>query len=149
MLASALANVPIRQSMAITGSIDQHGRIQAIGGVNEKIEGFFDICAQRGLNGEQGVIIPTANVKHLMLRRDVVAAVEAGTFQVYPAAHVDDAITLLTGSKAGKKNSKGEFPKGSVNHKIRARLLELADKRRAFGKPRQQQEESADAGDSS
>jgi len=149
VLASALANVPIRQSMAITGSIDQHGRVQAIGGVNEKIEGFFDICAQRGLNGEQGVIIPAANVKHLMLRSDVVAAVEAGTFQVYPVEHVDDAITLLTGSKAGKKNSKGEFPKGSVNHKIRARLLEFADKRRAFGKPQQQQEESADAGKSS
>jgi lon-related putative ATP-dependent protease len=149
VLASALAEVPIRQSMAITGSIDQHGRVQAIGGVNEKIEGFFDICVQRGLNGEQGVIIPLANVKHLMLRREVVAAVEAGQFQVYPVAHVNEAIALLTGQKAGKKNNKGEFPKGSVNRKIRARLLEFAEKRRAFGKPRPQQEESAGAGEAS
>ena len=149
VLASALSEVPIKQSMAITGSIDQHGRVQAIGGVNEKIEGFFDICAHRELNGEQGVIIPVANVKHLMLRSDVVAAVEAGTFNIYPVDQVDDAITLLTGKKAGKKNSKGEFPKGSVNHKIRARLLEFADKRRDFGKPRQKEEESAGAGKSS
>mgnify|MGYP001814462632 CR=1 FL=1 len=149
VLASALSQVAIKQSMAITGSIDQHGRVQAIGGVNEKIEGFFDICAHRELNGEQGVIIPVANVKHLMLRSDVVEAVEAGNFNVYPVDHVDDAITLLTGKKAGKKNSKGEFPKGSVNHKIRARLLEFADKRRDFGKPRQKEEESADAGKSS
>jgi lon-related putative ATP-dependent protease len=149
VLASALAEVPIRQSLAITGSIDQHGRVQAIGGVNEKIEGFFDICAQRGLNGEQGVIIPVANVKHLMLRSDVVAAVEAGQFQVYPVAHVDEAITLLTGKKAGNKGSKGEFPGGSVNRKIRARLLEFAEKRRAFERPVSQEEESADAGESS
>ena len=149
VLASALAEVPIRQSLAITGSIDQHGRVQAIGGVNEKIEGFFDICAQRGLNGEQGVIIPIANVKHLMLRSDVVAAVEAGQFQVYPVAHVDEAITLLTGHKAGSKDGKGAFPEGSVNQKIRARLLEFAEKRRAFGRPESQEEESADAGESS
>ncbi len=149
VLASALSETPIKQSMAITGSIDQHGRVQAIGGVNEKIEGFFDICVQRGLSGEQGVIIPVANVKHLMLRDDVVEAVEAGKFNVYPVDHVDDAITLLTGVKAGKKNSKGEFPKGSVNHRIRARLLEYADKRRDFGKPQQKEEESANEGKSS
>ena len=148
-LASALSEVPIKQSMAITGSIDQHGRVQAIGGANEKIEGFFDICVQRGLNGEQGVIIPAANVKHLMLRSDVVEAVEGGKFNVYPVSHVDEAISLLTGVKAGARNSKGEFPKGSVNHKIRARLLEFADKRRAFGKPQQKEEVSADAGKSS
>ncbi|MDH4002355.1 MAG: AAA family ATPase [Xanthomonadales bacterium] len=149
VLASALAEVPIRQSLAITGSIDQHGRVQAIGGVNEKIEGFFDICAQRGLTGEQGVIIPVANVKHLMLRKDVVAAVEAGQFQVFPVSDADEAITLLTGVNAGKKNSKGEFPRGSVNRKIRDRLLDFAKKRQAFGKARSQAEESTDAGESS
>jgi len=133
-LISALAEIPIRQCLAITGSIDQHGRIQAIGGVNEKIEGFFDICEQKGLTGDQGVLIPMANVKHLMLRKGVVAAVESGQFNVYPVAHVDEALTILTGVPAGKKNQKGEFPKRSINRKVCERLLELAQKRRAFGK---------------
>lgn len=132
VLASALANVPLKQSMAITGSVDQHGRVQAIGGVNEKIEGFFDICNQRGLNGEQGVLIPMANVKHLMLRSDVIEAVEAGQFQVYPVNHVDQALELLTGLTAGKRDESGEFPEGSVNFKVRARLIEFANYRKSF-----------------
>ena len=102
VLASALAEIPIKQSLAVTGSIDQHGRIQAIGGVNEKIEGFFDICSKRGLSGDQGVLIPVANVKHLMLRRDVIEAVEAGQFHVYPVDHVDLCLELLTGLPAGE-----------------------------------------------
>ena len=133
-LVSALAGIPLKQSLAITGSIDQHGNVQAIGGVNEKIEGFFDICEKRGLSGEQGVLIPTANVKHLMLRRDVVEAVEAGRFQVYPVDHVDQALSLLTGMPAGERGADGEFPVGSLNRRICERLVELAEHRRSFGK---------------
>lgn len=131
-LVSALAEVPLKQSLAITGSIDQHGNVQAIGGVNEKIEGFFDICKKRGLSGEQGVLIPTANVKHLMLRRDVVEAVEAGSFQVYPVAHVDQALSLLTGMPAGERGADGEFPPGSLNRRISERMVELAERRRTY-----------------
>jgi predicted ATP-dependent protease len=131
-LASALARVPLKQSLSITGSVDQHGRIQAIGGVNEKIEGFFDLCQKRGLSGEQGVLIPQANVKHLMLRSDVIAAVDAGQFQVYPVSHVDQALTLLTGLPAGERDDQGEFPEGSLNRRICERLVELADQRRSF-----------------
>lgn len=132
VLASALAEIPIKQSLAVTGSIDQHGRIQAIGGVNEKIEGFFDICRQRGLDGNQGVLIPLANVKHLMLRSDVIEAVKAGQFHVYPVAHIDHCLELLTGVPTGERDVKGEFPKDSVNWKICKRLIDLAEKRRSF-----------------
>jgi lon-related putative ATP-dependent protease len=132
-LASALAGLPLKQSLAITGSIDQHGHIQAIGGVNEKIEGFFDLCQKRGLSGEQGVLIPQANVKHLMLRSDVVDAVAAGRFQIYPLDHVDQALALLTGLPAGERDAQGEFPEGSLNRRICDRLLELAEHRRSFG----------------
>jgi len=132
VLASALAEVPIRQSLAITGSLNQHGRIQAIGGVNEKIEGFFDICSKRGLSGDQGVLIPEANVRHLMLRADVIEAVERGQFHVYPVDHVDQCLEILTGIPAGECDEKGEFPDGSVNHKIRERLLGFANQLQSF-----------------
>jgi predicted ATP-dependent protease len=145
VLGSALAEVPIKQSLAITGSVDQHGRIQAIGGVNEKIEGFFDICNKRGLTGDQGVLIPLANVKHLMLRKDVVEAVKAKKFQVYPVAHIDQALSLLTGEPAGTKDN-GVFPDGSVSWKIRERLLGFAEKRRTFGKSGSEEGDTADAG---
>jgi lon-related putative ATP-dependent protease len=105
-LLSALAEVPIRQCFAVTGSVDQHGIIQAIGGVNEKIEGFFDICSAAGLTGEQGCIIPASNVKHLMLRADVVAAAEAGRFRVIPMETIDQGLELLTGVKTGVTNEK-------------------------------------------
>jgi len=147
VLASALAETPIKQSLAITGSIDQHGRIQAIGGVNEKIEGFFDICSKRGLSGDQGVLIPLANVKHLMLRRNVIEAVEAGQFHIYPVGHIDHCLELLTGKPAGERCENGEFPEGSVNNKIRERLLDFAEKLHAFGSAGQ--EEGANAGKTS
>ncbi|MEE4216950.1 MAG: ATP-binding protein [Xanthomonadales bacterium] len=134
VLASALSQVPLKQSMAITGSIDQHGRIQAIGGVNEKIEGFFDICRKRGLRGDEAVLIPAANVKHLMLRQDVVDAVEAETFRVFAVNHVDQALGLLTDLPAGERNENGEFPEGSLNRKICDRLVEFAGLRQSFGK---------------
>ena len=109
-LLSTLANVPIKQSLAVTGSVNQFGQVQAIGAVNEKIEGFFDICTARGLTGEQGVLIPAANVKHLMLRHDVVAAAEAGQFRIYAVENVDQAIALLTGLPAGEADAKGDVP---------------------------------------
>lgn len=134
VLASALSQVPLKQSMAITGSMDQHGRIQAIGGVNEKIEGFFDICRKRGLSGKQAVLIPGANVKHLMLRQDVIDAVAAETFRVYAVDHVDQALGLLTGLPPGEKDENGEFPEDSLNRKIYDRLVEFAGLRQSFGK---------------
>jgi len=149
VLASALAEIPIKQSLAVTGSMDQHGRIQAIGGVNEKIEGFFDICRKRGLSGDQGVLIPLANVKHLMLRRDVIDAVEAGRFHVFPVDHVDLCLELLTGLPAGERDENGAFPQGSVNQKICQRLLDLAAKRRTFSGAGLAREEDTNAGKTS
>ncbi len=134
-LLSALAGVPIRQSLAVTGSVSQHGEAQPVGGVNEKIEGFFDVCKDRGLTGEQGVIIPAANVQHLMLREDVVKAAEAGLFHIYPVKTVDEAIELLTGLPAGERDADGNFPPGSVNYLVEARLIELAEKQRKFSAP--------------
>lgn len=121
-LLSAIAGLPIKQNIAVTGSINQFGDIQPIGGVNEKIEGFFDVCVHRGLTGDQGVIIPRTNVGNLMLREDVVAAVRDGKFHIYAIDNVDDGIEILTGIKAGKPNSKGEFPKGSVNYLVKQSL---------------------------
>jgi lon-related putative ATP-dependent protease len=111
-LLSAIAEVPIKQSMAVTGSVNQHGQVQAIGGVNEKIEGFFDVCKARGLTGEQGVLIPVSNVKHLMLRQDVVKAVDAGQFHIYPVEMVDQGIEILTGVPAGERDEEGELSGG-------------------------------------
>lgn len=125
-LLSALAEVPIRQSLAVTGSVDQFGRVQAIGGVNEKVEGFFDLCASRGLTGEQGVLIPHSNVAHLMLREDVVAACADGAFHIWPIQHVDEGIALLTGIPAGQEEDDGQWTSGSVNRKVQARLRAFA-----------------------
>lgn len=133
-LLSALADIPIRQSIAITGSVNQYGDVQAIGGVNEKIEGFFDICKARGLNGEQGVIIPVSNVKHLMLREDVVQACRDRRFSIYPVSTVDQTMRLLTGVSAGTRNASGKFPKGSVNERVERRLVQLAEQARAFAR---------------
>ncbi|MBN2490522.1 MAG: AAA family ATPase [Planctomycetes bacterium] len=134
-LLSALAEVPVRQALAVTGSINQHGQVQAIGGVNEKIEGFFDICRAGGLTGEQGVLIPASNVKHLMLREDVVEAIEAGRFRVLPVEHVDQGIELLTGVAAGERGADGAFPEGSINGRAEARLRRLAERARQFAAP--------------
>lgn len=134
-LLSALAGVPIKQSLAVTGSVSQHGEAQPVGGINEKIEGFFDVCKDRGLTGTQGVIIPAANVQHLMLREDVVRAAEAGLFHIYPVETVDQAIELLTGLPAGERDAEGNFPPGSINYLVEARLIELAEKQRRFSAP--------------
>ncbi|MEQ8786805.1 MAG: ATP-binding protein [Pirellulaceae bacterium] len=131
-LLSALAETPLMQNFAVTGSINQHGQVQAIGGVNEKIEGFFDVCRRHGLTGEQGVLIPAANVKHLMLRQDVVAAVERGEFRVVPLHTIDDALTLLTGTPAGEPDEKGVYPAGTVNARVMERLDHFARLRRQY-----------------
>ena len=131
-LLSNLAAAPIRQSLAVTGSVNQFGKVQAIGGVNEKIEGFFDICNARGLAGDQGVLIPSSNMEHLMLRHDVVKAAEDGKFFIYAVEDADQAIALLTGLPAGAPDQDGAYPEGSLNHKVAARLAELNRVRRSF-----------------
>ncbi|MDG6778187.1 AAA family ATPase [Thiomicrorhabdus sp. zzn3] len=131
-LLSALAEVPLRQSLAITGSVNQHGEIQAIGGVNEKIEGFFDICEARGLSGEQGVIIPKSNVAHLMLKQAVVDAVKAQKFHVYAVETIDEVMTLLTGREMGVADASGRYPKGSVNELIERRIAKLTELRERY-----------------
>ncbi len=133
-LLSAIAEVPIKQSFAVTGSVNQHGEVQAIGGVNEKIEGFFDLCAERGLTSEQGVLIPASNVKHLMLRPDVIEAVRDDRFRVYPVTSIEQGIEILTGLPAGLRGPDGRFPADSVNHRVEARLIALAEQRRAFAR---------------
>lgn len=129
-LLSAIAKIPINQSFAVTGSVNQHGEVQAIGGVNEKIEGFFDVCAKRGLTGRQGVLIPSANVKHLMLRADVVTAVYEGRFHIHAVDTIDRGIEILTGLPAGERQADGKFPEGSVNARVEARLLAFAEARK-------------------
>ena len=119
---SAITGLPIKQTFGVTGSINQFGEIQPIGGVNEKIEGFFDVCVHGGLTGKQGVVIPRTNIADLMLRSDVVQAVEEGKFAIYAIDTVDDGIEILTGKKAGKANAKGEFPKGTVNYMVKESL---------------------------
>ncbi len=131
-LLSAIAGVPLKQSLAVTGSMNQHGAVQAIGGVNEKIEGFFDVCRARGLTGEQGVIIPTANIQHLMLRDDVIDAARRGLFHIHAVDTVNEGIELLTGMQAGEPAADGTVPPDSFNGCVAAKLRESADQYRHF-----------------
>ena len=131
-LASALSGLPLRQDIAVTGSINQQGAIQAIGGVNEKIEGFFDVCRIKGLTGTQGVMMPESNVEDLMLREDVLEAVAAGKFHIWPVAQVEQGIELLTGTTAGRKNGDGKFDAGTVFALIDERLHEMAKTLKEF-----------------
>lgn len=133
-LLSSLANVPVRQSIAITGAISQHGEIQAIGGVNEKIEGFFDLCASRGLTGQEGVVIPKSNVRHLMLKQEVVEAIAAGKFNVWFAKTIDEAISLLTSLPAGEAGDNGEYPEESINNRVEKTLRAFALRIQLFEK---------------
>lgn len=121
-LLSALSETPIHQFLAVTGSIDQYGEVQAIGGVNEKIEGFFDVCKLKGLTGKQGVLIPAVNIKNLMLREDIIEATKLKKFSIYPINTIDEAISQLTGLEAGKRSKQGLFPANTIYHKIEARL---------------------------
>jgi lon-related putative ATP-dependent protease len=133
-LLSRLSDMPIKQGIAITGSVNQKGEVQAIGGVNEKVEGFFEVCRAKGFNGKQGVIIPASNIKDLMLKEEVVEAVKAGNFHIYPASTIDEGIEVLTGLKAGKRLEDGSFEPDSINDRVQKRLVALAERLRDFTK---------------
>ena len=126
-LISALTRIPIMQSFAVTGSINQYGEVQAVGGVNEKIEGYFRLCQARGLNGEHAAIIPAANKRNLMLKQEVIDAVANGLFAIYAVASVDETLELLTGQLAGEANEEGSYPENSINFKAISRLKEISD----------------------
>src|SRR5690606_38466224 len=129
-LLSTLAGLPIKQSIAVTGSLNQKGDVQPIGGVNEKIEGFFDICKLNGLSGDQGVIIPVQNVSNLILGEEVIKAVRKNRFHIYPIARVEEGIEILTDVKAGKKTDKG-YEEGTVFYLVEKKIRELFEKSRA------------------
>jgi len=135
-LLSSLSGLPLRQDIAVTGSVNQKGELQPIGWVNEKVEGFFDVCRINGLNGKQGVMIPDQNVKDLMLRKDVTEAVRVGQFHIYPVRTIDEGIEILTGVKAGAPLPRGGYTAGSVNDLVDRRLRDLVEKMRDFGRPR-------------
>jgi len=133
-LLSAISGIPLKQNLAVTGSVDQHGNVQPVGGVTRKIEGFFDVCKERGLNGEQGVVIPATNANNLMLKAEVVEAVRAGKFHIYPVRTTDEGIAILTGREAGDRDPDGAYPEGTVNYEVDRRLRLLAESLREFGK---------------
>lgn len=143
-LLSSLSGLPIKQSIAVTGSVNQNGEIQAIGGVNQKIEGFFDCCRARGLNGDQGVIIPAANVVDLMLRQDVKTAVEEGKFTIYAARNIDEGIEILTGHPAGERDVSNKFPEDSVNGLVDRKLREMAEAMKGFEAEEEKRETGGD-----
>jgi lon-related putative ATP-dependent protease len=132
---SALSGIPIRQSLAVTGSVNQRGEVQAIGGVNEKIEGFFALCKFRGLDGTQGVLIPKSNEQHLMLDKEIVDACRKGLFHVFSVSTIDEGMEILTGLPSGTRAAGGHYPSGSINHGVEEKLLAFAETRRAFLQP--------------
>jgi ATP-dependent Lon protease len=138
-LVSSLSGVPLRQDIAVTGSVNQNGEVQAIGGVNHKIEGFYDCCTKTGLTGKQGVMIPESNVKDLMLRKDVVDAVKKKKFQIYAVKSIDEGIEILTGQKAGELKTDGTYPKGTINGLVNEKLKELAEGLKKFGEEEKKQ----------
>jgi lon-related putative ATP-dependent protease len=147
-LISGIAEVPVKQNFAITGSINQKGEIQPIGGVNEKIEGFFSVCKNRGLTGDQGVIIPQLNVNNLMLRKEVVDAVKASQFHIYSVTTVNEVLEILTGLPAGERKEDGSYPEGTVNFLVDKRLKEMSKKLKADDKgdeKKEKKEENNDA----
>jgi predicted ATP-dependent protease len=137
-LLSALSGLPIKQGIAVTGSVNQHGEVQAIGGVNQKIEGFFEVCKAKGLSGEQGVIIPQSNIANLMLREDVVEAVAAKRFFIWAVHTINDGIEILTGVPAGERVSDGKFSEGSVNYRVEQRLREFGERMKELGKDKRE-----------
>jgi predicted ATP-dependent protease len=129
---SALSGLPIKQSIAVTGSVNQKGEVQAIGGVNEKIEGFFEVCKANGFTGQQGVLIPESNIQNLMLKEEIVDAVRAGKFHIYSANTIDEGIEILTGIKAGERRPDGTFTDGTVNYRVDKQLKDMAEKLKEF-----------------
>ncbi|MBI5588659.1 MAG: AAA family ATPase [Deltaproteobacteria bacterium] len=140
---SSLSGVPIDQSIAVTGSMNQKGEVQPIGGVNEKIEGFFEVCKAKGLTGRQGVVIPRRNVKNLMLKKEVVDSVRDGRFAIYPIDMVDEGLEILTGAPVGERGPDGEFPEGTVNSLAEKRLLSLSRTFKEFSRPAVQKKAAA------
>ena len=138
---SHLADLPIKQGIAVTGSVNQKGQVQPIGGVNHKIEGFFNVCQAKGLTGEQGVMIPASNVEHLMLREEVVEAVQQGQFHIYSASTIDEGIEILTSVKAGSLQPDGSFEEGSVNQRVSQRLHDMAGSLRNFMRSHSEEEQ--------
>jgi predicted ATP-dependent protease len=132
---SSLAEIPIKQGIAVTGSVNQNGEVQAIGGVNYKIEGHFDICRLKGFAPGQGVMIPRANVRNLMLRADVVDAIKAGKFRIYAVGTVDEGIEVLTGVSAGARNGDGSYPEGSVNDRVQKKLQSFTEQQKKLAAP--------------
>jgi predicted ATP-dependent protease len=130
-----LSELPIKQNLAVTGSVNQKGEVQAIGGINEKIEGFYKICKAKGLKGDEGVLVPKSNVQHLMLDEEVVQAVREGRFHVYPIGIIDEGIELLTGVKAGELRDDGSYESGSVHFKVNHRLAEMAEAIKKYSEP--------------
>ncbi len=143
-LLSAIGDLPLAQHLAVTGSVDQHGRLQAIGGVNEKIEGFFELCRARGLDGRHGVVIPAANQAHLMLRDDVVQAVADGRFHIHVAEHVEEVMSLLCGLPAGERDADGRYPADSFNGRIQRRVAEWLALRRKYARDAHHDSQGAD-----
>ena len=131
-LLSSLSDLPIRQDIAVTGSVSQQGEVQPIGGVNEKIEGFYDVCRVRGLTGTQGILIPIDNVEDLMLRDDVVEAVAAGRLHIYPVARIEEGIGILTGVASGSRDAHGHFETDTVFGRVNERLRQMADTLKQF-----------------
>jgi predicted ATP-dependent protease len=129
---SALSSVPIKQNIAVTGSVNQKGEVQAIGGVNEKIEGFFEVCKTKGLTGQQGVMIPESNVQNLMLKEEILDSVKEGKFHIYAVNSIDQGIEILTGTKAGARRKDGTFEKETVSDRVDKRLREMAERLREF-----------------
>jgi lon-related putative ATP-dependent protease len=144
-LLSAISGIPLKQNLAVTGSVDQNGNVQPVGGVTRKIEGFFDVCKARGLTGDHGVLIPDINVKNLMLRADVVDAVREGNFHIYPVSTIDEGIAILTGREAGKRSLDGTYSKETVNFEVDDRLRDLAEQLREFGREDVEEKEAEPA----
>ncbi len=141
VLLSSISNVPLKQNIAVTGSMDQNGDVQPIGGVNEKIEGFFDLCKLRGLDGNHGVIIPRRNVKHLMIKKSVADAVKEGKFSIYPIDRMEEGLEILTGKQAGDLKEDGTYPEGTINYLVSKRLTEISE---AMKEKKEKEEEEKD-----
>ncbi len=131
-LLSRLSDTPIKQGVAVTGSVNQRGEVQAIGGLNEKVEGFFEVCRAKRLTGKQGVLIPASNIRNLMLKEEVVEAVKTGSFHIYAVSTIDEGIEALTGVKAGQRLEDGSFESDSINDRVQKRLSILAERLRDF-----------------
>ena len=144
-LLSQLSRKPLAQGIAVTGSINQNGEVQAIGGANQKIEGFFDVCKAKGITGKQGVMIPRDNMQNLALRDDVVEAVQSGQFTIYAVATIDECIEVLTGVPAGELQEDGAYPEGTIHRLVEERLEEMAEISKNFGKDKDSGDEGEDS----